>query len=241
LSRLRHSRLSFPIDGTVDPRFEAVYQAFSDNFTKRGEVGASLCLVVAGKVVLDLWGGWQDEAHQRPYRHDTLVNVFSVGKAVAALAVARLVGAGLLDYDEPVARTWPEFAQAGKTAITVRQLVSHQAGLPANGTTLPAGAIFDWDAMCDALAAHPPWWEPGQGHGNHVNTSRFGLGFQLTQPERPPGPNPGAFEHFGAGGSLGFCDPDAGLALAYAINTMAPRWQNPRNQALLDASYAALN
>ncbi len=70
--------------------------------------------------------------------------------------------------------------------------------------------------------------------------SRFGLGFQLTQPERPLGPNPRAFGHFGAGGSLGFADPDAGLAFGYVMNRSGPRWQNPRNRALIDAVYASL-
>jgi CubicO group peptidase (beta-lactamase class C family) len=70
--------------------------------------------------------------------------------------------------------------------------------------------------------------------------SRFGLGFQLTQPERPMGPNPGAYGHFGAGGSLGFCDPAAGVAFGYVTNQMGPRWQNPRSRALIDALYACL-
>ena len=70
--------------------------------------------------------------------------------------------------------------------------------------------------------------------------SRFGLGFQLTQPERPLGPNAHAFGHFGAGGSLGFCDPQAGIAFGYVTNDMGPRWQNPRNKALIDAVYASV-
>jgi CubicO group peptidase (beta-lactamase class C family) len=71
--------------------------------------------------------------------------------------------------------------------------------------------------------------------------SRFGLGFQLTQPERPLGPNPNSFGHFGAGGSLGFADPDHALAFAYVTSQGAgPRWQNPRNRGLLDALYASL-
>jgi CubicO group peptidase (beta-lactamase class C family) len=70
--------------------------------------------------------------------------------------------------------------------------------------------------------------------------SRFGLGFQLTQPERPLGPGPSAFGHFGAGGSVGFCDPDTGIAFGYVTNQMGPRWQNPRNRALIDALGACL-
>jgi CubicO group peptidase (beta-lactamase class C family) len=70
--------------------------------------------------------------------------------------------------------------------------------------------------------------------------SRFGLGFQLTQRERPLGPNPRSFGHFGVGGSLGFADPDAGVGFGYTLNRSGPRWQNPRNRALIDAVYAAL-
>jgi CubicO group peptidase (beta-lactamase class C family) len=82
-----------------------------------------------------------------------------------------------------------------------------------------------------------------QSHGVDLITqrpARFGLGFQLTQPERPLGPNPNSFGHFGAGGSLGFCDPDADLAFGYVTNDMGPRWQNPRNRALIEAVYSSL-
>ena len=65
--------------------------------------------------------------------------------------------------------------------------------------------------------------------------SRFGLGFQLTQPERPIGPGQATFGHFGAGGSLGFADPENGIAFGYVMNQMGPRWQNPRTRALVDA------
>jgi CubicO group peptidase (beta-lactamase class C family) len=106
--------LSAPIGGTVDPRWADVRGAFAENFSSRGEIGASLCVVVDGTVVVDLWGGWRDRARRRPWEPDTLVNVFSVGKAVAALCVARLVGQGALAYDDPVARAWPEFAARDK-------------------------------------------------------------------------------------------------------------------------------
>jgi len=312
------------------------------------------------------------------------VNAFSVGKGLVATCAARLAGQRRLDLDTTVAAYWPEFAAAGKDQITLRQLLSHQAGLPAISRPLPPGAMLDWTAMTDALAAQEPWWAPGRGHGYHVNTfgflagevirrvtgatvgeylrtevagplgadvhiglpaaeharvatfvwpdlppglgagppmqhnayfnpvdlsghgivnsprwrsaeipsanlhatargvarvyaalaaggrldgteivdraalaeaatehaygqdlvldrpSRFGLGFQLTQPERPIGPGPATFGHFGAGGSLGFCDPEAGLAFGYVLNQMGPRWQNPRTRALIDAAYECL-
>ena len=377
------------IGGWCDPRFAGVREAFAANFAERGETGAAACLTVHGIVVADLWGGWAGSA---PWQRDTLVNVFSVGKGLVAACAAALIGRGNLDADAPVARYWPEFGAAGKGAVTVRQLLSHQAGLPALRAPLPRGSMLDWQVMVTALAAEAPWWPPGSGHGYHVNTfgfavgevirrvigtsvgavlrdevagplgadvhiglpiaehrrvanfvwpepapgafpsvepglpaeqlmirnayinppdlsgmgvintpawrsaevpsanahasaagiarvyaalagggavdgirviartalgdavaeqvngmdlvlqrpSRFGLGFQLTQPERPLGPGPGGFGHFGAGGSVGFCDPESGVAFGYVTSQMGPCWQNPRNRALINAIFACL-
>jgi CubicO group peptidase (beta-lactamase class C family) len=385
----KHCAGNTVIDGTCDARFEPVRDAFAANFAERGEVGAAVCVVVDGRIVVDLYGGWA--APQRPWRPDTLVNVFSIGKGLTALIAARMAEQGVLDVDDPVTRHWPEFGAAGKEAITVRHLLAHQAGLPAVRHRLPPGAMLDWPLMIKAMEGQEPWWPPGTAHGYHVNTfgflvgevlrratgrtvgallrddiagplgadlyiglptaehhrvsdidwpgppppeedraadltgdqlmehnayfnpggfsgagvintaawrtaeipstnghgtargvarvytalaaggtvdgvrvvgsdalaaavteqvygvdrilkrpMRFGLGFQLTQPERPLGPNPRAFGHFGAGGSLGFCDPDSGVAFGYVMNQMGPRWQNPRSRALIDAVYASI-
>jgi CubicO group peptidase (beta-lactamase class C family) len=385
------------VSGWCERRFAAVREQFELNFTERGEMGAALCLMVGGKIVADLRGGWTDAAHRLPWAPDSLVNVFSVGKGVLAACLARLMGQGLLSADAPVASYWPEFGAAGKHEITVRQLLSHQAGLPAIRAALPSGSGLDWQLMTSVLAAEEPWWPPGSGHGYHVNTfgylggelirqitgrmpgeylqrelagplgadvhvglppaehdrvaeffwplarpeapgqagnkrvagepvppyqmalnayfnppdfsgagvvntsawrsaqmpsanmhataagvariyaalaaggtldgvqvvarsalaaaaedqvyghdlvlerpSRFGLGFQLTHPERPFGGGQRCFGHFGAGGSVGFCDPDAGLAFGYVTNQMGPRWRNPRNTVLMDGCYACL-
>jgi CubicO group peptidase (beta-lactamase class C family) len=413
-----------PAGGWCDPRFGAVREAFAANFADRGELGAGLSVLLDGRVVAELWGGLRDPDRGAPWTADTLVNVFSVGKGVLAVCLARLIGSGLLDPDARVTRYWPQFAAAGKAEITVRQLLSHQGGLPALHAPLAAGSMLDWDLMASVLAAEEPWWTPGSGHGYHVNTfgflggellrritglkpgeflrrqitgplsadlhigldpadfgrvaafqwperpaaaparpaaapagpvavlaeraaapagpvavpadpaaapagppradsvpdtrlaqnayfnppdfsgiglvntaawrsaqvpsanahatatgiarlyaplaagggeivdrgalavateeqvygddlvlqrpSRFGLGFQLTHPEREFGPGPACFGHFGAGGSVGFCDPDAGLAFGYVTNQMGPRWRNPRNRALIDACYSCL-
>ncbi len=374
--------------GACDARFARVRDALTENFRVHGEVGAAVAVVVGDRVVVDLWAGWADAGRTRPWQRDTLVDVFSVGKAMAALALHILVERGRVDLDAPVARYWPEFAQAGKGEVTVRTLLCHRAGLPAIRRELPDLAMYDWALMTSALAEEAPWWTPGSRHGYHVNTfgflvgeivrrvsgerfaaffrreiagplaadfhfgigpehdvrvadylfestpgemvaddaehqlllrrvyanppglsgpgtvntrawraaeipstnghataravariysalactrgadgirllgratlehaiaeassgvdtilrrpSRFGLGFQLTQPERPLGTNPRSFGHFGAGGSLGFADPDAELAFAYTMNQAGPRWQNPRNRALIDAVYASL-
>jgi CubicO group peptidase (beta-lactamase class C family) len=385
-----------PIFGFCDERFAAVREALEGNFRDHDELGAAVSIEVEGTPVVDIWGGWADAARTRAWERDTLVAVFSIGKAMAALCVLILVERGEVDLEAPVAAYWPEFAVRGKGDVTVRMLLCHRAGLPAIRRSLPDRAIYDWGLMTTSLASEEPWWEPGRVHGYHVNTfgflagelvrrvsgqtigaflqrevagpldadfhiglgpehdervaeylfagesspitaegseeqqvvdedrrfllsrvylnppglsgigtvntrawraaeipsanghataravsriysalacggavdgirilgsdtieeaiteasagtdfvlgrpSRFGLGFQLTQPERPLGPNLRSFGHFGAGGSLGFADPDVALAFAYTLNRSGPRWQNPRNRALIDAAYAAL-
>src|SRR5579885_3006345 len=342
-----------PIAGTCDARFAAVRRAFVANFAEQGEIGAAVAVMVDGRPVVDLWGGYADAARRIPWRRDTLVNVFSVGKALATVCVLRLVDRGRLALDAAVGRLWPEFAAAGKGTITVRQLLCHRAGLPAIRAPLAPEAIFTWETMTTALGrvlrdeiagplgadvhigllpdaeartaefVWPPEMAPEivaasasgddearlmirhtyvnppglSGYGV-VNTtrwrraempstnahatargiarvyaalaaggapllaratlaeattehaagldavlgrpSRFGLGFQLPLPDRPLGPNPGVFGHFGAGGSLGFADPEAHVAFAYVMNRMGPRWYNPTTRRLVDAVYASL-
>jgi CubicO group peptidase (beta-lactamase class C family) len=377
------------ICGSCEARFAGVRNALAQNFRAHGEVGAAVAITVDGRLVVDLWAGWVDRERTRAWQRDTLVNVFSVGKGMAALSLLILVERGQVDLDAPVARYWPEFAARGKRDVTVRMLLCHRAGLPAIRRPLPDLAMYDWDLMTSALAEEEPWWEPGRQHGYHVNTfgfligeivrrvsgesigaffqreiaaplaadfhfgigpehdgriadylfadtppqivaddddderrfllgcvymnppglsgpgtvntrawraaempstnghanaravariytalacggtvdgirllradtiaqaaaeassgldvvlrrpSRFGLGFQLTQPASLLGPNPRSFGHFGAGGSLGFADPDARLAFAYTMNQAGPRFQSPCTRALLAATYAA--
>ncbi len=164
------------IGGTCDARFEPVRAAFAANFSTLGETGAAVCVSAGGRTVVDLWGGWTTVARTAPWLADTLVNFFSVGKGMLAVLAARYAGAGLLDVDAPVARYWPEFGAAGKDTLTVRQLLSHQAGVPAVRRRLPPGAMLDWGLMTGAIAAQAPWWEPGTAHGYHVNTFGFAVG-----------------------------------------------------------------
>jgi CubicO group peptidase (beta-lactamase class C family) len=372
------------VAGTCDARFEGLREALRENIASRGEVGAAVTAVVDGRVVADLWVGWADTARTRPWRENTVVCLFSVGKALAGLCALRLVDRGDVELDAPLARYWPELVAR---EVTVRQLLAHRSGLAAIRKPLGERAVFDWALVTGALAEQQPWWEPGAAHGYHVHTfgflvgelvrrasgtsirdvlreeiaaplaadvgyglaaaerhraaeytygediligshqltqirpehmdvlkvcayaspdgasgvgtvdspawqdavipsanaygtargvaaiyaalldgrllgadalaeaiavasdghdlvlerpSRFGLGFQLTQPERPLGPNPRSFGHFGAGGSFGFADPDAGVACGYTMNHGGPRWQNPRNKGVIDALYASL-
>jgi CubicO group peptidase (beta-lactamase class C family) len=386
------------VHGHCEPAFGRLRDALCQVLASGAEVGVALAVHVDRHAVVDLWGGHTDGARTRPWERDTLVNLYSVGKAVTAVCALRLVEAGRLDLDAPVARYWPAFAQAGKAHIPVRYVLTHQVALPAIARPLPSGAWRDWDVMTEALAAQAPWWEPGTAHGYHVNTqgfligeivrrltgttlgtylreslagpagidffigvpaelharcaevlpppaspegdalrrqlsvdpsslsgvalmrvnaylnppevsgtgvvntrawraaevpstnghgnaravarlysalagdgtldgvrvlspetiarasaeqvhgedvvlqrpTRFGLGFQLTMAERPLGPSPRAFGHFGAGGSLGFADPDARLAFGYAMNQGRAGWQHKHVRHLIDLVYAAL-
>ena len=188
------------VSGWCEPRFAAVREQFELNFAERGEMGAAVCLIQDGTIVADLRGGWTDAAHQLPWAPDTLVNVFSVGKGVLAACLARLMGQGLLTADAPVASYWPQFGAAAKDEITVRQLLSHQAGLPAIRAVLPPGSGLDWQLMTSMLAAEEPWWPPGSGHGYHVNTFGY-LGGELIR--RITGRTPGEYLERELAGPLG--------------------------------------
>jgi CubicO group peptidase (beta-lactamase class C family) len=350
--------------------------------------------MVDGVVVVELAGGWADEARTRPFEPNTLVNFYSVGKAFVALLALRAVDAGLVGLDDPVASVWPEFAAHGKQDATVRHALCHRAGVPAIRRRLTNAALWPWHPLCRGLASTEPWWTPGARHVYHTNTYghlvgelgrrvdgrlpgawlaeeiagplgadlawglddtaqrrcaevvwerttdgvdtasaaarrpyddtdmvmlgyfnppgysgsgvvntaewrasqvpstnlhatargiarlyaalaaggtidgiavldrstlgeatrlqsegwcpvlerevSFGLGFQPTRPDRPFGPNPGSFGHFGTGGNLGFADPSAGIGFGYVMNAVRPRWQSTRNRRLVDALYGCL-
>lgn len=379
------------IEGAVDPRFQALSDAFSANFSPSdgdpGELGAALAVIIDGRVVVDLWGGWCDLQRRRSWQRDTLVNLYSIGKAVTATVALALVERGELSLDHPLVNVWPEFGAGGKHDITLRQVLAHRAGLPAVRQRLVDDDMYRWETMTAALAATPPWWEPNTAHGYHTNTlgflvgepvrraldcrfgdavaelvtgpagadlfvgvpasehhristvdipdnpftdlnmafdgeddldlmrmatyfnppgfsgfgtvnttpwrsseipstnphgtalsvakvfaglvgtdldqtpalldpsilaeatsehsmgldlvlgrtSRFGLGFMLSQPDRPIGVGPASFGHFGYGGSLGFADPDARIGFGYVMNRPGDRWQVPRTRRLLAA------
>jgi CubicO group peptidase (beta-lactamase class C family) len=162
--------MSTAISGRCRDGFGAVREAFAANFAERGEVGGAVCVMVEGDVVVDLVGGWVDQARQRPWQTDTLVNFYSVGKAVVGLLALRLVDAGLIGLDSPIATVWPEFAYGGKETATVRHALSHQAGVPAIRQPLTNDDLWRWDRMTGALAATEAWWVPGTRHAYHTNT-----------------------------------------------------------------------
>jgi CubicO group peptidase (beta-lactamase class C family) len=167
---------SIHIDGEVVPGFERVRECFERNFHRaddRREVGAALTVFHRGRCVVDLYGGLSDPQTARVWRPDTLVNVYSSTKGVVAFCVALLVDRGVLRYEDPVARVWPEFAQGGKGRITIGQVLSHQAGLPAFDEPTSLADLYDWDARCAALAAQRPRWAAGERSGYHPVTFGF--------------------------------------------------------------------
>ena len=155
------------INGTVATGFEAVRSAFEENFASRAEVGAACAVVVDNELVVDLWGGHANPKTNRAWTADTIVNVFSTTKGMASMAVLHAASVGLFDFDDRVAEHWPEFAQGGKDAVTIRQLLAHQAGLCAIDQKIDMEALADPDQMAKALAAQVPAWEPGTRHGYH--------------------------------------------------------------------------
>lgn len=379
--------MAMAINGSCDKAFDLVREAFINNFAEHGEIGASVCITVNGSRVVDLWGGFSEPSRTHAWQEDQIVNVFSIGKGIVAIAAAQCVARGLVSYETTVSSVWPEFSGHHKEMLTLRDLLGHRSGLPAIRHRLPPRAMFDWQLMTQALAVEVPWWVPGDEHGYHVNTygflvgevlrrvsgltvgqlitrymaeplgaeiylsvpthlhpriadfewpsdpfpeeepqglddeqllqfntyynpsglsgggvvnspqwrqaeipstnmhatargvstiysslaqndnlllpsevlqqacsevskgedkilhrtSRFAHGFQLPIPERGFGPHQDSFGHYGAGGSVGFCDPTAKVGFGYVMNQMGPRWQNPRNKALIAALYSALD
>jgi CubicO group peptidase (beta-lactamase class C family) len=158
------------VRGDVDEGYGKVADAFRRNLSSGRELGAAVAVYREGRKVVDLWGGYRDANTRAPWQQDTIVNVFSTTKGVASLAVAVAVSRGLLDYDAKIADYWPEFAQAGKGSITVRQLLAHQAGLVAVKPTLTLADIADPEKVSAKIAAQEPHWQPGTRHGYHAVT-----------------------------------------------------------------------
>lgn len=164
------------IEGRVEPGFEPVADAFADNFARAGryaEIGASLAVYRHGECVVNLWGGTADRAGTRPWQQDTLVNLWSTTKAIAAFCIALLVERGQIDYDERVARYWPAFAAAGKQDATIAHLLSHQAGLPGFAEPTSIDDLLDHGRCAVRLAEQAPLWEPGTASGYHAVTYGF--------------------------------------------------------------------
>src|SRR6185369_46760 len=164
------------IEGYAAPGLETVTDTFAGNFARTGdyqEIGASLCVYRKGERIIDIWGGHADKARTRAWSADTLVNVWSTTKLAAAVCVALLVDRGLIAYGQRVAEVWPAFAQAGKGESTIAQVMSHQAGLPGFAEPTTLDDLYDWDLICDRLAAQAPVFAPGSANSYHAATYGF--------------------------------------------------------------------
>lgn len=164
------------VQGFTQDRYAAVRDAFEANLARGADVGASFCATVEGETVVDLWGGFADPARRRPWERDTLVNVYSTTKTMMALVALILADRGELDFDAPVARYWPEFAQAGKDRVKVSHLMSHAAGLSGWKAPLVTEDLYDWEKVTSLLAEQAPYWEPGTQPGYHALTQGYLVG-----------------------------------------------------------------
>ena len=161
------------IHGFVSSGYEAVREAFAENFVRRREVGAACCVYHRGEKVVDLWGGVGNKATGEPWQEDTMALVYSATKGMAAMTLALAHSRGWLDYDELVCKYWPEFAQNGKETITVRQLLAHQAGLFAFDEKVDRNVVADLDRLAIVMARQKPEWEPGTRQAYHAVTIGF--------------------------------------------------------------------
>jgi CubicO group peptidase (beta-lactamase class C family) len=164
---------SHPTEGHVGRGFEAVREAFADNFARRGELGGACCAYQRGEKVVDLWGGIRNKQTGEPWEQDTMVIVYSATKGLAAMTLAIAHSRGWLDYEERVGTYWPEFAQQGKERITVRQLLAHQAGLYTLDEPVDRRLVADLDRLAIVLARQKPAWEPGTRQAYHAITIGF--------------------------------------------------------------------
>ncbi|MFN3228136.1 MAG: serine hydrolase domain-containing protein [Hyphomicrobiales bacterium] len=161
------------VSGHVATGWEPVRAAFEENFASGAEIGAAVAVQHRGAMVVDLWGGIRDPKSGAPWEKDTMVIVFSATKGVAGLVMAYAHSRGWIDYEARVAVYWPEFAQNGKETITVRQLLSHQAGLHAFHQKVDRAVIADFDRLARIMEAERPAWPPGQHYAYHIITLGF--------------------------------------------------------------------
>jgi CubicO group peptidase (beta-lactamase class C family) len=171
--RVETREFKAPVQDCLRQGLEPVRKAFVENFIERGEVGGACCAYHHGEQVVDLWGGVRNKMTGELWEHDTMVIVYSATKGLAAMTLAIAHSRGWLDYEAPVCRYWPEFAQHGKEKITVRQLLAHQAGLYVLDLPLDRSLLADFDRLAGVLARQKPAWEPGTRQAYHAITLGF--------------------------------------------------------------------
>tara|TARA_B100000029_G_scaffold122428_1_gene115742 strand:- start:6823 stop:8031 length:1209 start_codon:yes stop_codon:yes gene_type:complete len=158
------------VSGYCDERFLDAKEILEKSIDSGFELGCAISLEVKGEKVMDLWGGYVDPDKTQLWEENTIVNVFSTTKGVAAICLLQLIEKGLLDLDKPVSHYWPEFAENGKENIPVRYLFCHKSGLCGIRNPLEPGSFTNWDLICNELAKQEPLWEPGTAHGYHALT-----------------------------------------------------------------------
>jgi CubicO group peptidase (beta-lactamase class C family) len=161
------------VHGSCKDGFEGVRDAIAGTIDSGADVGACATVIVDGEVVADVWGGHADEARTVPWAEDTITNVWSTTKTMAALSMLLLADRGEIDVDAPVATYWPAFKANGKEHVLVRHVMSHTAGLPGWDEPIEAEDLYDWEKVTSLLAAQAPWWEPGTASGYHAVTQGY--------------------------------------------------------------------
>ncbi len=212
-----------PLGGSCNARFDPLRELFAAKLESGEELGASLAISIDGEMVVDLWGGWADEARTVPWTENTITCVFSTTKTMTTLAALMLVDRGELDLDANVAAYWPQFAARGKAKIKVRQLLSHTSGVSGWDQPVTIDDVYDWDKSTAMLAAQAPWWEPGTASGYHAMTYGHLIGEVI---RRITGQRMGEFFAARIAGPLG-ADFHVGLPPSEfhrVANLVAPQW-----------------
>ena len=204
------------VDGACAAEFAGVRAAFEAEFDAGHEVGASLCVMVGDDVAVDLWGGVADIATARPWQRDTVATTYSVTKTMTALVILALADRGLLDVDQPVARYWPEFGRAGKSEVTVGQILDHTSGVSGWEKPMTIDDLYRQHDAAAALAEQAPWWPPGDGSGYHALTFGTILGEVV---QRVTGTTVGQFLEAEIAGPLG---ADFRIGMSSGLDRIAP-------------------
>ncbi|MGH8595431.1 MAG: serine hydrolase domain-containing protein, partial [Gammaproteobacteria bacterium] len=163
------------IEGSFDPKFGAVYDAFVNNFLEHDEVGASCALTLDGQPMLDLWGG-RTSRDGTQWTRGTISMVFSSTKGAMALCAHMLAERGQLDLDARVTQYWPEFGSGHKEAARVSMMLDHTAGVPHVREVVKPGGFWDYSYMVERVAAEPAFWIPGTRQGYHGITMAWTVG-----------------------------------------------------------------
>ena len=178
------------VEGSFDEKFSSTVRQFASHIARGLDIGASLALSVNGEIVIDVWGGSLDEAGEKPWQQDTIINVYSSTKTVSFLCALVAADRGLIDFDAPVADYWPEFGINGKEDVLVWHIMNHAAGLSGLDRAVSLPEMCDWKLMTTMLANQTPWWEPGSANGYHAMTQGFLIGEVI---RRVTGQSIGAF------------------------------------------------